>query len=249
VKRKTLALTLLLVLLVSALAGAKLANQAEANPEHYAWHSSDIYIRIVSPENKTYRTNIIMLSVTSENNLLWTPIVDGRAAWAFLTIRDRPSLNLSDGSHTLIANAYASGAACVTFTIDTTAPNVSIASPENITYESFDVPLNFTVNESVSQITYSLDGEDNVTVAGNTTLTDLPYEEHNVTVYAQDLAGNVGASETIYFNISQPPPEPEPFPTTLVAVISVSVAVVCAGLLVYFTKIKKNQALTASKGS
>jgi hypothetical protein len=236
-KRKALALTLLLVLLVSALAGAKLANQAEANPEHYAWHSTDIYIRIESPQNKSYRTNIITLSVTSENNLFWSPIVDGREAWPFLTTRNTPSVsfNLSDGSHTIIANAYASGAACVTFTIDTTPPNVSIASPENITYYTFDVPLNFTVNEAVSQITYSLDGEDNVTVAGNTTLTGLSPGEYNVTVYAQDAVGNVGASETIYFNTAKKP-EPKPFPTTLVIVTIAAVAVISVGLLVYFKK-------------
>jgi hypothetical protein len=177
--------------------------------------------------------------------------VDGREAWAFLMTKTTPSVsfNLSDGSHTIIANAYAIGAACVTFTVDTTPPNVSIASHENMTYESFDVPLNFTVNESVSQITYSLDGQGNVTVAGNMTLTDLPYEEHNVTVYAQDFAGNVGASETIYFNISQPPPKPEPFPTPLVAGAIASVAIVCVGLWFYFARIKKNQASSASKGS
>jgi len=235
-KRTALALTLLLVLLVSALPEAKLANQAEANPEHTAWHSSNIYIRIESPENKTYRTNIITLSVTSEHNLLWRPIVDGAAAWAFLTLKDSPvSFNLSDGSHTIIANAFGAGAACVTFTIDTTAPNVSITSPENITYESFDVPLNFTVNEPVSHIAYSLDGQDNVTVDGNTTLTDLSPGEYNVTVYAQDTVGNVGASETIYFNIAEEP-EPEPFPTTSVAATVASLAVIGIGLLVYFKK-------------
>jgi len=233
-KRTALVLTLILALLGSALAGTKLVNQAEANPEHTAWHSSNIYIRIESPENKTYRTNIITLSVTSEHNLLWRPIVDGAAAWAFLTLKDSPvSFNLSDGSHTIIANAFGAGAACVTFTIDTTPSNVSITSPENKTYESFDVPLNFTVNEPVSQIAYSLDGQENVTVAGNTTLTGLSPGEYNITVYAQDTVGNVGASETIYFNIAE---EPVPFPTTLVVATVASLAVIGIGLLVYFKK-------------
>jgi hypothetical protein len=237
-KKTALALTLILALLASALAGTKLANQAEANPEHTAWHSSNIYIRIESPENKTYRTNNITLSVTSEHNLMWRPIVDGTAVWAFVTLKDSPvSFNLSDGSHTIIANAFGAGAACVTFTIDTTPPNVSVASPENKTYNMFDVPLNFTVSEQVSQIAYSLDGQDNVTVAGNTTLTGLSPGEYNVTVYAQDLVGNVGASETVHFNIAE---EPEPFPTLFVAAASVSALVlVGAGLLIYFKKRKR----------
>ena len=114
-------------------------------------------------------------------------------------------------------------------------PSVSIASPENKTYDTFDVPLNFTVNESGSQITYSLDGQNNVTAAENTTLTGLSYGEHNITVYATDIAGNIGASETITFTVAK---EPEPFPTAIVAVIVASVAVVGAGLLVYFKKRK-----------
>jgi FlaG/FlaF family flagellin (archaellin) len=115
-------------------------------------------------------------------------------------------------------------------------PSVSIASPENKTYDTFDVPLNFTVNESGSQITYSLDGQNNVTAAENITLTGLSYGEHNITVYATDIAGNIGASETITFTVAK---EPEPFPTAIVAVIVASVAVVGAGLLVYFKKRKQ----------
>ena len=71
---------------------------------------------------------------------------------------------------------------------------------DNKIYFSSDVPLTLTVNEPVSQVTYSLDGQRNVTTAGNTTLTNLPYGEHNVTVYTTDKAGNVGASGTIHFN-------------------------------------------------
>jgi predicted phage tail protein len=109
--------------------------------------------------------------------------------------------------------------------------------PENITYKAFDVQLNFTVNEPASQIAYSLDGQENVTVDGNTTLTGLSLGEYNVTVYAQDTVGNVGASETIYFNIAEKP-EPQPFPTTLIIVASIVllVVVIGIGLLVYFKK-------------
>jgi hypothetical protein len=97
--------------------------------------------------------------------------------------------------------------------------------------------LNFTVDEPVSRITYSLDNQDNVSIAGNTTLTNLPYGHHNLTVYATNPAGNVGASQTINFTIAKQ--EAETFPTTTVAVVSVTVAVVVvAGLLVYHKKHK-----------
>jgi hypothetical protein len=118
----------------------------------------------------------------------------------------------------------------VSFTVDTTLPVISVLSLENKTYNIRDIPLNLKVNESVSQITYSLDGQKNVTITGNTTLTDLPDGEHNLTVYASDSAGNIGVSETIYFSVKVP------FPTTLVVASIVLVAVIGAGLLVYFKK-------------
>jgi hypothetical protein len=74
-----------------------------------------------------------------------------------------------------------------------------------------------------------------MTVAGNTTLADLSMGEHNVTVYAWDTAGNMGASETVTFTVAVP----APFPTVPVAAASVAVvAAVIAGLLVYFKKRK-----------
>ena len=122
--------------------------------------------------------------------------------------------------------------AFVNFTVDTTPPSVSILSPEASTYDTSDVPLNFTVNESFSQVMYSLDGQGNVTVSGNMTLTELSDGAHNIVVYAWDDAGNVGASETVYFSIKQP----EAFPTLLVVAIVVIVVVVCVLLLLYLRR-------------
>ncbi|MCW4046795.1 MAG: hypothetical protein NWE99_04435 [Candidatus Bathyarchaeota archaeon] len=121
----------------------------------------------------------------------------------------------------------------VSFYIDSIPPNITILSPEAKTYDTSGVPLDFTVSEAVSQFSYCLDGKENVMVAGNTTLTGLSDGAHNVTVYATDLAGNVGASETVVFTIAQP------FPVVAVAVGSgVVVAVVAAGLLFRYKKRK-----------
>jgi len=121
----------------------------------------------------------------------------------------------------------------VSFIIDTTPPTVSVESVENKTYYTSDLPLNFTVNESVSHIAYSLDGQANVTIAGNTTLSGLSVGTHNITIYATDRAGNVRDSETIYFSVDAP------FPSTMVIAPLASVAVAGAGLLVYFKKRKR----------
>jgi hypothetical protein len=127
------------------------------------------------------------------------------------------------------------GSSMVNFTIDTTAPKISLLSVENKTYTTPDITLDFTVNEAFSKVTYSLDGQDNVTIAENALLTGLTNGDHNVTVYATDEAGNIGRSETVYFSVDVH------FPTTLIIATVVTVAVVGVGLLVYFKKRQRSQ--------
>jgi hypothetical protein len=112
-------------------------------------------------------------------------------------------------------------------------PSVHLISPENTTYTSANVTLNFTVNKQTLWMGYSLDGQETVTVTGNTTLVGLSWGLHNVTVYAKDLLENTGSSDTIWFSIT------EPFPIAAVAAASAAVAVfIGVGLLVYFKKRK-----------
>jgi len=119
----------------------------------------------------------------------------------------------------------------IAFTVDTASPNVKVFSLANQTYYTSNVPLNFTVSKLTTQIKYSLDGQKNVTITGNTTLTELPSGDHRITVYAIDEAGNVGVSEPIHFSVV-------PFPTTIVAASTGAVTAVL-GLLVYFKKRKR----------
>ena len=116
---------------------------------------------------------------------------------------------------------------------DVAPPHISVSSPENKTYTNGNVTLTFSTSEPTSKISYSLDGQDNVTIAGNATLYEVPNGFHNLTVYATDELGNTGASEIVYFRVEVP----EPFPTTPVAAASAaSVIVIGVGLLVYFKK-------------
>jgi len=110
---------------------------------------------------------------------------------------------------------------------------VSVVSPENKTYTANNVSLAFTVNKPAVWMGYSLDGQETVTVTGNTTLTALSNGLHTLTVYAKDMFENTGTSEIISFSVEVA----EPFPTALVAAASVaSLAVVGVGLMVYFKK-------------
>jgi outer membrane protein assembly factor BamB len=85
-------------------------------------------------------------------------------------------------------------------------PAVSILSPENRTYATDNVSLAFTLDKSTSWIGYSLNGQANVTIAGNTTLTSLPDGAHGITVYANSTGGSMGASNTVYFAVDTVPP-------------------------------------------
>ena len=108
-----------------------------------------------------------------------------------------------------------------------------LISPENTTYISENVTLEFTVNKQTTWMAYSLDGQETVTITGNVTLTGLSNGLHNVTVYAKDALENMGKSEITYFSVEVP----EPFPTALVVVVSVAIfGAVGIGLLVYFKK-------------
>ena len=129
----------------------------------------------------------------------------------------------------------------VHFTVKTaTPPIISILSLKNVTYHSTELPLDFTLNEAPSLLSYSLDGGGEISMQGNTTLSDLSYGAHRIKLYATDVVGNNGTSETIYFSVTK---EAEPFSVVPVAVASVAVASMGAGLLFYFRK-RKRQALT-----
>jgi hypothetical protein len=89
---------------------------------------------------------------------------------------------------------------------DTTPPTITILSPQNKTFDAKNIPLIFTINESTSWISYSLDGQSNVTITSNATLFGLSDGTHTVIVYANDTSGNIGASETVYFADDTTPP-------------------------------------------
>jgi hypothetical protein len=116
-------------------------------------------------------------------------------------------------------------------------PKISVISPQAENYTVSDVALNFTVDNPVSQIAYCLDGQENVTVVGDTILSGLSNGLHNVTVYVNDTYGGTGKSETVNFTVAVAEPL-APFPTTLVIASVASIVVIGAGLLVYFKKHK-----------
>ncbi len=148
---------------------------------------------------------------------------------------------------TFAGGGYAEGLTWYSFGINSSAtvnftmgaiPIVSFLVPQNSTFEGSSVPLNFTVDQPTSEITYSLDGQEKRTISENTTLTDLLNGVHNVTIHVIGEFGNLGGSETLYFNVDLPPQPPDPLPVLPIAAATavVAVIIVAAGLLLYNRK-------------
>jgi hypothetical protein len=121
----------------------------------------------------------------------------------------------------------------VAFTVNTTAPQVSILSPAQLkTYNTTTLPLEFTVSEPAASLSYGLDGGAYVPIAGNTSLSGLSEGKHTIIVQAEDTAGSVGESSVTFTvetaGTEQPAgSQPAPFPTVWVsAAIIASAAVI-----------------------
>ncbi len=192
-------------------------------------------LQVLSPENTTYTYNDIPLVLSVNRPTTWIGYsLDGQDN---VTITGDVELtDVSEGPHNIIVyvndtfgNMVSSGN--VSFSVDTFSPQIKVLSPENKTYGGSDIQSSFTVNEPVSWMGYSLDGQDNVTITANVTLAVLSDGSHNITFYAEDLVGNTGASRTVYFEIS-------PFPTVLVVAVAVTITIIAATAYLYLKRRK-----------
>ncbi len=118
------------------------------------------------------------------------------------------------------------------FGYGTVAPIVSVLSPQNSIVSSDNLSINISINRPFTQLTYSLDGQEKVTVFGNFTLSGLKEGLHNVIVYARDSFGNEGTSEIIQFNVQKP------FQNIWLVVMATAVVIGIIALMVYRKKTK-----------
>lgn len=93
---------------------------------------------------------------------------------------------------------------------DTTFPAVIIISPENISYATGTVFLNYTASDDrgINNCWYQVDGSPNISLPGCSTATISGLEDgsQHITVYVNDTSGNVNYS-TRWFTIASNPPQ------------------------------------------
>jgi len=91
--------------------------------------------------------------------------------------------------------------------------SITILSPENATYNSPDMVSNLALSfyidvpkfRMVNWIGYSLDGQQNVTISGNTTI-PVGYGHHTISVSANgSFGGSYISSETVHFTVASAP--------------------------------------------
>lgn len=110
-----------------------------------------------------------------------------------------------------------------TYVLEHTPPKISFFSPLNQTYDNSSISILFGVNKNITEVSYSLDGQQKVTIAGNSTIDNIPNGSHNLTIYATDTYGNVG-SQTADFTVGKPDILGN---TIAVIFIAVTVAIFC----------------------
>ncbi len=104
----------------------------------------------------------------------------------------------SEGSHSFKAVASENAGSnqdSSTFTVDTTPPGIQILEPSGKTNDTQGIPLKFQAKDAVTSVDtttfeYAKDGGTRISTSGNTTIDYGTTGQHNVTVFAQDQAGN-----------------------------------------------------------
>ncbi len=159
-------------------------------------------VQITSPENKTYIETKLVFKVN--RGVDWVGYSLDSQENVTITAETVLS-NLTDGDHaiTIYANDSLGNMGVsntVFFATDTKPPIIDVLLPQNRTYDSTDIQLTFSLNEAATNISYSLDGQEKISIIGNVTLPALSNGSHKLTLYATDETGNSG-EKTIYFSI------------------------------------------------
>lgn len=276
-KRKVYSAAFLSVLLILALAETLFISVAASDAVVYLVVDSPVDGALYASNNVRFKYQVFYVKPTSIyialDRIEVESFLDGKCAsnYGGFTSVDTTLKGLSNGEHILriYAEVYYTGlvpqpsysdSAVVKFTVNTgVAPSVYVVCFQE--YKTSSITLNITTDTPDSTVSYSLDGQAEVTLPSTSVaqyygryqysiaLSDLADGSHTLTAYAMDAMGNTGVSEktfTVKTKEIQPPVEPTPepeangvFPTTWIVTATAVVAAVGAALIIYFAKVKK----------
>lgn len=179
-------------------------------------------ISMISPLNTTYDFSNLIVNIQTINatNVWWN---NGTTNISYNIAAPPIFYNFSEGSHTIIAYANNSAgevSANVTFFVnltrpiipDTTAPVITVISPQLITYNTSNISLEIITNENATAW-FSFNNTNTTMTALNSThftsiLNNLSNGNYTIIFYARDSSENVG-NTSISFSIvlNQPLPD------------------------------------------
>ncbi len=178
----------------------------------YFTRASDVVIRVQYADGFprsgavvwNYQPELIPIGVTDNNGLVSCSYLNDGTYW-FRAYWPPPTPQFGDDTPLVVDHGH--GSAIITYSngYEITPPAIAILSPQNQTYTNRTVPLTYAIYDfsPISWTGYSLDGQANMTITGNTTLAGLSFGSHNVSVYSNDTYGNMGSSETVYFTVQR----------------------------------------------
>ena len=283
-KRKISVPALGLTLLFAALAGSLFVDLAAANPIGLSSPPPAPSFTVTWPDTNSSSTfSILVLQRYWLNPYTLSSVkvyVDGALFNEYPCVINKPisaSLEgLQDGLHSMVVTVDASSyywdykyktsklgvsshgfSGVIKFAFDGNPPTITNLSAESGVMEG-DVQLGFRVIEnSLSWVGYSLDGEGNVTVkrddlaqsafdqltawSGNLTLTEQCSGAHTLTVYARDGNGHTGASDILYFTIGGEHRLSSMNVVAIALTVIASDAAVSFGLVAYFLRRKSKK--------
>ncbi len=196
----------------------------DATPATYTWivdtKAPAAPVVLVPEEDALLNKNRPTISGTAEaeaivkvfegNTQIGTATAGSNGSWSFV-----PGTALTDGTHKISAKATdaagntGASSADRSFSIDTKAPETTIASGPPATTNNTTAEFNFNSNETGVTYEASLDGAAFVKVSNPITYTDLEDGAHTLKVRAKDAAGNTDATPDSHaWTIDTTPPAP-----------------------------------------
>jgi len=170
-------------------------------------------ISISSPQNTSYNVKNISLNYTASDSSginVCKYSLDGAANITLSSCTNTTLTSLSEGSHNVIVYANDTlgnlNSSSVVFSVDSLPPAISINSPQNITYGTSNIFVNFSTSDNslVSSCRVYLDSI-LISSSCSTFTTSVSNGAHTLEVYANDTLGNLNSSSVV-FNIDLTPP-------------------------------------------
>ena len=157
-------------------------------------------LTIVSPANITYNSAAVLVNLSNSCDAVTTFFFNGTENVTYTAGSAGVTVTFNEGSNTLIAYANDSvgneNSTTVIFSVDTVAPNLTIISPVNQSYNSPNILINLS-NSSDAATTFFFNGTENVTYTSETYV-NYSNGGHTLIAYANDSVGNLNVTSVTF---------------------------------------------------